>query len=84
MTIHKQNRIKIIALSVLAALLVFVAVCACVPFLRHRVLRVPIKTEELFPEPDEIICYHEGEKYTFNKEQTEILYHIFANTMDNY
>ncbi len=78
MTTERKKRIKIIILSVLAALLVFVAVCACVPFLRHRVLRVPIKTAELFPKPDEIICYHGGEEYTFTKEQTEALYSLFA------
>ena len=72
----RSRRFKII-LCTLLLLLLFLAICFCVPFLRHRILRVPIKTDTLFPRPDRIVCHDNGKSYRFSKKQTALLYERF-------
>ncbi|MBE6605319.1 MAG: hypothetical protein E7639_06435 [Ruminococcaceae bacterium] len=72
----KSRRFKIVFCALLF-LLLFLVLCLCVPFLRHRVLRVPIKTDTLFPEPDRIICHYNDKSYRFSKKQTALLYGLF-------
>lgn len=75
-----QQKIKKILLAISICVSLFVVICLCIPFLRHRVLRVPIKTEEIFPMPDRITCFYDGQSYTFTQAQAEILYELLTHS----
>ena len=83
MSIKKSRFIKIFSI-IAAILLLLVILCVCVPFLRHRVLRVPIETEEMLPMPNRISCFRNGQRYTFTKAQGRVLYNLLTHDEHQY
>ncbi|MBQ9802116.1 MAG: hypothetical protein IJW51_03500 [Clostridia bacterium] len=55
------------------------SICWFVPYLRYRVLRIPIETETFLPKPDEIVVAYGDKEFVLNDVQRKTLYRLFAD-----
>lgn len=69
MTIAKAK-----AKKVLIALLILLGIALVIVVLRN----IPTKTEALFPTPDKIVCFYNGEEYVLTGEQSRQLFELFV------
>ncbi len=66
----EKKRLKIAFIIALIALSLVLVICV--------IRNIPRETEALFPMPDRVICYLDGQKYTLTQEQSARLGEAFA------
>lgn len=75
------GKVATACISLVCLLSILFAIFWFVPYLRVHVLKVPQKTEALFPKPDAVVLHYAGQDFTLTASESEVLYQTLLRGM---